>query len=405
MDVAEGEYVIRLDADDYFDENILTVEASYLDANPEIDLVYPDYYTIDDDDAIINHVRNPEVGEEVKLLNRSPLAAGAMYRKRAWEAIGGYDESLSYQEDYDFWIRFINEFTVHNVNIPLMYYRQHDTNMSRNLSGRLEARNEVKRDFVETNLTDRLAETEVLCLVPAMAEQRFTDPHMPDDGPPLALREAAGKPLLEYTVAEALAADRIDRTIVSTEHGGIAEMARDAGADVPEYRPPELSDSTVPLDEVVQYHMARLRSEEGYEPDLVVLNQYVSPLTTAAHIDAIVDTWFMFSVDSVISVTQTNSFLWQPGKFGLAQLFEERLLREERETLYRENGALYAFTPRVVRDKNAIVGDHVGHLRLERHSAVHIDSWHDLRHSESLLEMDDQVLRPDYQSPSLQRDQ
>jgi glycosyltransferase involved in cell wall biosynthesis len=99
IEAAEGEYIIRLDADDYFDENILTIESSYLDANLGVDLVYPDYYTVDKQGEIIDHVRLPKVGEEVKLLDRSPLAAGAMYRNEAWKAIGGYNESLRYQED------------------------------------------------------------------------------------------------------------------------------------------------------------------------------------------------------------------------------------------------------------------------------------------------------------------
>jgi len=144
IEAADGEYIIRLDADDYFDKNILTVEASYLDANPEIDLVYPDYYTIDKGGEIKNHVRLPKVGEEVKLLDRSPLAAGAMYRRSAWEQIGGYNESLNYQEDYDFWIKFITEYDVHNVNLPLMYYRQHGSSMSTNFTARMNARRDVK---------------------------------------------------------------------------------------------------------------------------------------------------------------------------------------------------------------------------------------------------------------------
>jgi len=49
IEIAEGEYVVRLDGDDMFDENILTVEINYLESNPQMDLVYPDYYTVDAD--------------------------------------------------------------------------------------------------------------------------------------------------------------------------------------------------------------------------------------------------------------------------------------------------------------------------------------------------------------------
>ena len=48
--LSNGKYIIRLDADDYFDENILLVLSNVLDTKPEIGLVYPDYYHINEDD-------------------------------------------------------------------------------------------------------------------------------------------------------------------------------------------------------------------------------------------------------------------------------------------------------------------------------------------------------------------
>lgn len=397
IDAASGEYIIRLDADDYFDENILTVEANYLDANSTIDLVFPDYYTVDEDGDVRDHVRLLKVNDEVKLLNRSPLAAGAMYRRAAWDAIGGYDESLDYQEDYDFWVRFTNQFEVRNVNLPLMYYRQHGDNMSRNLSGRLEARRGVKRKFVSHNLAEEANDVDVLGVIPAQAERRVSPPDgstPPSD--PLALWEIGGRPLLEYTITESLEADRLDRVVVSTESEAIADAARAAGAEVPALRPDGLAGHGVSLSSVMADLLAQLRERENYVPDFVVLLQYVSPLKTADNVDEVVDTWQMFAVDSVISVTQNKKFLWQPGKYGLEPLFDQRLLREERETLYQENGALYGFEPGIVSETDELIGENVGHVLMERHNAFHIDSWFDLKMCEKILTAETNGLTPDY---------
>lgn len=137
---SSGEYVIRLDADDFFDENILLTEATYLDTHPEVDLVFPDYYRVKENGEIIEHVRLLKVEEELRLLHRSPLGAGAMFRKRCFDELGGYDEKLRRQEDYDFWIRFISKFKVRNISLPLMYYRQHKLSMSQDYPGRLKAK-------------------------------------------------------------------------------------------------------------------------------------------------------------------------------------------------------------------------------------------------------------------------
>src|ERR1700730_11250443 len=44
---AKGRYVIRLDGDDVFDENILLVLGNILDRDPSLALVFPDYYLFD----------------------------------------------------------------------------------------------------------------------------------------------------------------------------------------------------------------------------------------------------------------------------------------------------------------------------------------------------------------------
>jgi len=394
---ADGKYIVRLDADDYFDENLLTVEANYLDANQNIDLVFPDYYTVDRDGNILDHVRLLKINDEVELLNRSPLAAGAMYRRDAWEQIGGYSEHLDYQEDYDFWVRFINEFDVRNVNLPLMYYRQHDDSMSQNLSGRLEARKDIKRTFVDQNLEQNAEEAEVLAVIPAQTEQRIEPPDRSETPQePLALWDIGGRPLLSYTVREALEAERLDRVVVSTDSEEIADVAREMGAEIPSLRSSDLVGHQVQLSEVLQDLLLELESEEGYEPDFVTVLQYVSPLKTAGNVDEVVDTWHMFGVDSVISVTQNKKFLWQPGKYGLEPLFDERLLREERETLYQENGAIYGFEPDLVHDRDELIGDTVGHVLMERYAAIHIDSWFDFEVCEKILGTESNGLRPAY---------
>lgn len=381
IEVAKGEYIIRLDADDYFDENTLTIESSYLDANPGVDLIYPDYYTVDKHGEIINHVRLPKVGEDVKLLDRSPLAAGAMYRKEAWEAIGRYNESLSYQEDYDFWIKFIAEFDVHNVNLPLMYYRQHGSSMSTNFSERMNARRDVKQEFVEQNI--ELGEINVLGVIPARRESRVDPPEPGKSIENLALAEIEGRPLVEYSIKEALASNHIDRLIVSTEDEAIAEKSRQAGAEVPFLRDERLSSPTARLWEVIESLLEKLPEDQS--PDIIAVLPYVSPLRTAGQIDEAIDTSLLFSVDSVISVHENKQFLWQPGKYGLEPLFEQRLLRRDRETTYLESGAIYVTRPETIHTQSDLIGQHVGHILMKEQNSVHLDSWFDYRACEDLL--------------------
>jgi CMP-N-acetylneuraminic acid synthetase len=110
----------------------------------------------------------------------------------------------------------------------------------------------------------------------------------------------------------------------------------------------------------------------------------------------------MFNVDSVISVNKNNKFLWQPGKYGLDPLFEERLLREDRETIYEENGAITVLTPELIRDKGKIVGNRVGHTVMREISSIHIDRWFDFWQCDRILSDKNEQFQPEYHSDELQ---
>ncbi|NGZ07602.1 MAG: acylneuraminate cytidylyltransferase family protein, partial [Magnetococcales bacterium] len=54
-----------------------------------------------------------------------------------------------------------------------------------------------------------------------------------------------GQPLIVWSIQQARLTPEVDRVIVSTDSWEIAEIARAAGAEVPDLRPPELAlDST-----------------------------------------------------------------------------------------------------------------------------------------------------------------
>ena len=60
------------------------------------------------------------------------------------------------------------------------------------------------------------------------------------------IKPLLGKPLISYTIEQALACNNIDRVIVSTDDEEIANVARESGAEVPFIRSAELATSDAP---------------------------------------------------------------------------------------------------------------------------------------------------------------
>lgn len=352
IDKAGGEYLIRLDADDYFDENILLVLTNVLDRRPEVGMVYPDYYLVDRYGRVMEHIRLQKVHDEVKLLDRSALAAGAMYRRTCFDALGGYDERLTYQEDYDFWLRFTEKFNVINVNLPLMYYRKHGKSMSTNLAPRMRARRFVKSKIAG----NKNASPEIVAIIPAK--------ECDWEGKTLALETIGGKPALYYSLESALNAEGVSRVIVSTDSPEVAELAEKMGASVPFLRPKNLCREGVSLEDVSRDLLGRLMREEGRLPDHVMILPVCSPFRNSEHVKEAVSTMIIHDPDTVISVVRDISFHWKPGEEGLTPLiYKRRLLRQDKESIYKENGAIYLHKARNILGSD-VFGKRVCHIEM-----------------------------------------
>ena len=142
---AKGDYIIRLDGDDMFDENILLVLGTYLVQNPNVALVFPDYFLIDDFGEIYAHETRQRLYKENHMLDIPPHGACTLIRKKILEDVGGYRLDLGVQDGFDLWSRIRDKYKSANVNLPLFYYRRHGKNITSNTHRILAARRKIKR--------------------------------------------------------------------------------------------------------------------------------------------------------------------------------------------------------------------------------------------------------------------
>src|SRR4051812_920947 len=80
------------------------------------------------------------------------------------------------------------------------------------------------------------------------------------------LIEVANRPLIAWTVAQALEARSIARVVVTTDSSEIAEVARAYGAETPFLRPAEISTDASTTEAAMFHAMDWLESEEAYIP-------------------------------------------------------------------------------------------------------------------------------------------
>ena len=135
---SQSDYIIRIDSDDWVANSLLKTEYDYLESHPNIDCVWCDYWK--SFDSHTEYMPNPVLEH----------ACGAMFRKSVFDKLGGYDESLHYQEAFEFWLNFHSSgFKSARIEQPLYYYRQHDISMSRNVEEKLKTRGMILRRYNE----------------------------------------------------------------------------------------------------------------------------------------------------------------------------------------------------------------------------------------------------------------
>jgi len=225
----------------------------------------------------------------------------------------------------------------------------------------------------------------ILCVVPARGGSKGV--------PRKNLRHVGGKPLLVWTLEQALSARPAMDVVVSTDDEEIAEVARGAGALVPFLRPAELAQDTTPTEPVVRHAIAAARAADA-APDAVMLLQATSPVRLPGTVSRAVAQLEATGVDSLVGVVPQAPFIWAQGgpdpDAGPTAAYDVTA-RPRRQELtattlrYRETGSLYLTRTWVYDELDNRIGGRVGLFVMDELEGIDVDTELDLEVADRTL--------------------
>ena len=116
------------------------------------------------------------------------------------------------------------------------------------------------------------------------------------------IKDLLGKPLIQYTIDEALKSKYLDEYIVSTDDEEIANVARSLGAEVPFIRPNHLSSDQASSASALQHAVSFMEEREAKQYDYIVELMCTNPLKLSKDIDSCIEKILDTNADSVIAV-------------------------------------------------------------------------------------------------------
>ncbi len=198
-----------------------------------------------------------------------------------------------------------------------------------------------------------------------------------------------GKPLIAHTIEQALACPEIERVFVSTDDEEIAEIARDAGAEVPFLRPAELASSTAAKLPVIR-HLVEAVEHMGVRVTRIVDLDPTSPLRLVSDIRRCID---MLDDETDVVITaypaEKNPYfnmveIKPDGNIGLVKpLAGGVVARQQAPVVYAMNASVYVWHRRTL--KKGIWDGRVRLHVMPRERSIDVDTPLDFRLVEMLL--------------------
>jgi glycosyltransferase involved in cell wall biosynthesis len=368
---ARGQFIIRLDADDWFDKNAIKLMVYELNQDRKLQIIFPDYYEVNKDGDILRSIRRHNF-EKVSLLDQPAHGACTMFRTKTLILDGGYDEFFNCQDGLDIWHRFIKKHKVRNLNIPLFYYRKHELSITRNTQNILINKNKI----LKKNNSSK--DKKIVAILPIRGPKydKFSR----------VFSVLGKKRLIDWTLEYLLKISPKIDIIVTSPDVKVLNFIKNKKKSriIPIYRPPELASANILLSPSIIEAKKEYKKKKKIDPDFIVLVKLNSPFMNCNHIENAINTMNIFDLDMVLGVSTNDKMYFNHNGQTLVPLRtydRDTLLNTdgakvsikiEGEEIYFNSGNFIVYNSKKIKDFDSFKNLTIGHEILDKLSAFEL---------------------------------
>lgn len=207
------------------------------------------------------------------------------------------------------------------------------------------------------------------------------------------IRPLLGKPLIAWSIEQALACPAIKRVAVSTDSVRISDIARKYGAEIPFMRPAELSGDKVGKWDVWKHALMTYEKMREWPVNIYVDLDCTSPLREVADISRAISQFQESKADAVISICEArknpyfNQLEIEDGKLRICKQPPVPILRrQDAPRVYEHVASIYVVSPQYLRRGTGLLSGRVVGYDIGQEKSLDVDSELDFRMIECLMQ-------------------
>ena len=360
LKASQGKYIVRLDADDFLELDALKRMSDILEEDPELGLVFPNYYIIDASGNTVSEIKRHDFSTEVNILDQPAHGACTMIRVDYLKDVGGYDETYTCQDGYELWVKFISKYKVTNTANTLFSYRRHSNNLTNNEEKILGTRSKIKQAFV---LKNKVLLPKTAAVLPIRSQYN------------VPMEKFHSSSFLERKIGNLLRAGNITKVIVTSSDSVIKKEVQDnydASQVLFVDRPSQFERINVSLFKTLEF-LAQGNHLSNMEACLFCSVAF--PFVDEEILNDAINTLAIFKADSLITVRpESNKFYRHTGDGMQTILGQDKFTKFEREAIYRYSGGVLLAQIGSSLKAGKLVHGKVGHVVISEKAALNAES-------------------------------
>lgn len=372
LNKSKGEYIMRLDGDDWLENYALEMMINPFNSNNKIAVVYGNYFYTDEKGNLIGF-ENKYDPRFIKNIKHFPAhGACTLFKKKILKKVGGYSENLNAQDGVDIWQKIAKKNNIFHIKAPIFNYRQHENSLSKNNKRILNARVELFKNLSKKNKKKKL---KCLAVIPV----RESYPHFPS----VPFQKINNKTLLELALSSSIETKEISKIIVSTNSAKVAEFVKQ------HYKNKKVSSlkrKTLQAGRFANIRQILIEACEKFKkdtknyPDLVFFLSIHAPFRTSKFIKKALDVIIANNYDTVVSANIEYDPIFKNSEKGLKLINPGRFdqINFEKENLYRFNGSII-LTKFKTLVKSRVFKDEVGYIEMPYDLSHQVKTLNDLK--------------------------